>query len=497
MYNFIICGIFKNEAHILDEWISHYIYHGVDHIYLVNDFSSDSYLEIIERYSDKVSLFHNDIITKEVGRQTKIYEKYFTPLLSKSKWMSILDLDEFLYSPYEVNLLKCIEEIFGEYSQIIIDWVHFGSNDHILQPNSVVEGFTKRAYYGKKKEYYGYKNIFRTKDFLSFGVHINNVKGRQIRLINNEFIEKVPMLVINHYNLQSYEYYSMIKATRGDCDNWFDHRGISRDKRLFDEYDDNDVEDLKLFEQNKNIIRLVKENKISVQDEVTFIITSCNRPYLLEKTLFTFIKYNTYPIVKTIILDDSGIIGCNEEVVKKYKDQLNIISIYNKTNIKQIASIDKLYSYVKTKYIFHCEEDWEFLKSGFIEKSKEIFDKNPNEKIFTVWLRPHNDTSRHPIIYRENEEYHLMDNNYSYYYKNKKYIWHGVTFNPGLRKTLDMYLFHPYIYRCTLIDKNGRKVPEDGEYTINKIYGNYKSYILGDRNGHIKHIGWNHHINMN
>ena len=34
---------------------------------------------------------------------------------------------------------------------ILIDWVHFGSNKHILQPKSVVEGFTMRASYGKNK----------------------------------------------------------------------------------------------------------------------------------------------------------------------------------------------------------------------------------------------------------------------------------------------------------------------------------------------------------
>lgn len=47
MHNFVICSVFKNEAHILEEWIQHYKKRDVCHIYLVNDFSTDDYLPIV------------------------------------------------------------------------------------------------------------------------------------------------------------------------------------------------------------------------------------------------------------------------------------------------------------------------------------------------------------------------------------------------------------------------------------------------------------------
>ena len=51
--------------------------------------------------------------------------------------------------------------------------------------------------------------------------------------------------------------------------------------------------------------------------------------------------------------------------------------IYNETNIGQIKSIDKnIYSLVKTEFIFHCEDDWEFYSYGFIEKSINILSNN-------------------------------------------------------------------------------------------------------------------------
>jgi hypothetical protein len=69
MYNLILCAVFKNESHILSEWIQHYLCRGVEHIYLINDYSTDNFLPIINKYSSKVTLFHNDIVTKNVGRQ--------------------------------------------------------------------------------------------------------------------------------------------------------------------------------------------------------------------------------------------------------------------------------------------------------------------------------------------------------------------------------------------------------------------------------------------
>jgi glycosyltransferase involved in cell wall biosynthesis len=260
MYHFVVCAVFKNEAHILDEWISHYLFHGVDHLFLVNDFSTDEYEPIIQKWGDKVSLFQNDIVSKEVGRQTRLYDKFFRPVLAQTKWMAVLDLDEFLYSPYEMSLPKVLERYAG-FSQIMVDWVHFGSNGHIVQPNSVVEGFTKRALYGKKKGYYSYKPIFQTAHLQQFGIHRNMVSGRQIRLENKEGIES-PHLLINHYNIQSLEYFMKVKATRGDINNWFDNQGLTRDRSFFDNYDDNDVEDMVLYNQNRDSIKKVKENKM-------------------------------------------------------------------------------------------------------------------------------------------------------------------------------------------------------------------------------------------
>jgi len=489
MYTFSICSVFKNEAHILDEWIQHYKMRGVDHIYLVNDFSTDNYMSILDKYKGYITLFDNDIVTRGVGRQCLIYDKYFRPFLKTSKWLSILDMDEFLYSPSGSSFTSILEK-YNDASQIRIDWLHFGSNGHLYQPISVVNGFTRRSPLDKTKTFYSYKNIFKGQDLVSFNVHLNNVSGATYVI---DYREGEPVdLVINHYAIQSLDFFMSVKATRGDINNWFDNQGLKRDREYFDRYDVNEVEDLRLYEQNKGVQLL---ETIGKTNDVTLVITSCNRPHLLERTLISFIKMNTYPICKTYIIDDSGVEGCNDKVLEVFKAYMNITSIYNNKNLGQVQSIDKVYSYVRTRYIFHCEEDWVFLKPGFIEKSMKIFDDNPSQKIYTVWLRTHHSTSGHPIIRDTlSRGYYMMKPDFSYVDKGVTYTWGGITFNPGLRKTADCLLHHPYSLSCDKMIAHGKEYV--GEYIINKKYvdSGFFSYILDDPSGHVDHIGWNDHI---
>lgn len=489
MYDLVVCAIFKNESHILYEWIRHYLFHGVDHIYLVNDHSTDAFQEIIDRFPDTVTLFHNTIVTKDVGRQGQIANKYFLPLRDTSKWMTVLDLDEFLYSPYEVDLRKVLEKYNG-IDQLKIDWLHFGSNDHVLQPHVVTEGFVRRAPLDRLKPYYSHKTIVNPRHVVQFGIHEHVVRGSILPLPTSDLVSAE--LVINHYNLQSEDFFMKVKATRGDINNWFDHAKLKRDRAFFNGYDINTVLDTRLAEQNRPLSLDIKQAKVKGTETVTLVITSCNRPTQLDETLRSFLEHNTYPIERTLLIDDSGLQGCNRTVVDKYRDRLRIEEIYNKTNIGQVQSIDKVYSYVTTPYIFHCEEDWQFLKPAFIEKSFALFRALPDEKLFTVWLRAFHDTSAHPIV--QDDKGLLMKKDFSYVDDGVTYTWGGITFNPGLRKTSVCFLHHPYMTTC---EPTVTKVKTYiGEYSVNTKYrtDGYYSRILPEPSGYVRHIGGDVHI---
>ena len=72
-YYFSIVAMFKNESWGLKEWIEHNKLHGVDHIYLVDDFSEDDSISVLQPYidSDYVTLFKNEFSERFKGRDRK------------------------------------------------------------------------------------------------------------------------------------------------------------------------------------------------------------------------------------------------------------------------------------------------------------------------------------------------------------------------------------------------------------------------------------------
>jgi len=242
-YDLVVAAAFKNESHILKEWVEHYLFHGFDHIYLINDGSTDNYKEILKPYINKgkVTLFENTTKIDTYPRQKFVYKEHLMPVLGESKWWAILDLDEFLYCPTDINIKNIIKNYQDtNISQIHSRWVMFGSSGHIEQPELVVPNFLKR----KKDIEPQVKSIFRGKELVDFDVHMHHVNGSSI-------VDE--SLIINHYAIQSWKFFERVKMTRGDVNLYTQTVGVVRDKAYFDKYDYNDVIDDRLSKQNVNI----------------------------------------------------------------------------------------------------------------------------------------------------------------------------------------------------------------------------------------------------
>jgi len=207
--------------------------------------------------------------------------------------------------------------------------------------------------------------------------------------------------------------------------------------------------------------------------KITFALTSCGRPDLLEQTMDSFLKMNTYPIEKYIITEDSTIEGINNTLIQKY-NYLNIEWIINKTRLGQIKSIDNMYSKIDTEYIFHCEEDWLFTNKSFIEKSLVILEKNP--KIIQVWLRDQSDTNGHPIE-AYSDDFDLLELGYKSYNN----IWNGFSFNPGLKRLYDYKLIVSY-----------GNIGHEPEISIKYNDLGYRAAILKTK--YVVHIGDERHV---
>jgi hypothetical protein len=256
MHYFSVAAMFKNEAHIFKEWIEHYLVRGADHFYLYNDESTDNSVDILQEYiqKGKITLFEGKW-PRYTGRQEDIYTHYFLPKLAETTWLLVLDVDEFMWSPQHINLpilLKSCEEL----AEIQVVQYLFGSNGHIKQPANIVNAFTKRrnCNFGTARTF-GYKYFVHSKyKFSQLNVHFArpeeelNPKERWI-IINNEYF------VLNHYSSQSKEYFISNKCTRGDATEF---KILTESD--FPEFDINEIEDLRLSEQNKTIHIYSKES---------------------------------------------------------------------------------------------------------------------------------------------------------------------------------------------------------------------------------------------
>jgi hypothetical protein len=259
-YYLSIAAIFKNETWGMQEWLDHHLAHGVEHFYLVNDGSTDDYMSILSPYiqEGKVTLYQNDIIERYTDRQIHINNKYFLPILKESQWVANIDLDEYLYSTDTLSLkdaLRCYEN-FGS---VYVRWAYYTSNGHITQPKGIVESFTTRCELGAvvycrapddthpKYIRSDEPKVIMNSNYPTTSLNIHNTATQGIPISGSH---NFPQLLINHYQLQSREYWETIKMNRGDVNHWF--KGHPRNFELYDAFDAAGiVQDTRLRDQNR------------------------------------------------------------------------------------------------------------------------------------------------------------------------------------------------------------------------------------------------------
>ena len=249
MHALSVGAMFKNESHSIEEWIKHYLHHGVEHFYLINDNSTDDSVAILQPYIDKglITLFQ----VKEpyyLGRQSALYNRHILPLLKESKWLLMIDIDEYVWSPMDVNLVAVLKQ-FEAYGQIQIPERVYGSNGHVIQPKYLVPSFTRREKIdptaSKRLKYF----VNSSYEFTALNVHHANFTVKEHMTNPDKFIKVYPRTFrLNHYNCQSLEFWKQVKCTRGDADNY-----LVRTVADFASYDKNEEEELDLLNQNRSL----------------------------------------------------------------------------------------------------------------------------------------------------------------------------------------------------------------------------------------------------
>lgn len=137
-YFLSVCTVFKNEAPYLKEWIEYHKLLGVQHFRLYNDGSTDNYLDVLSPYiaSGDVNLIE---WKKEPGNgvyawintiQTPAFFDSITQLRDKTKWLAIIDVDEFILPTAHPDIVSFLKK-YDQYAGILINWQCFGTS-HLM-----------------------------------------------------------------------------------------------------------------------------------------------------------------------------------------------------------------------------------------------------------------------------------------------------------------------------------------------------------------------------
>ena len=209
MTKIAILTMFKNESHIIYEWTKHNLNLGIDHIYMINNESTDNYtkpLQFID--TSKITIYYEE----GEGIQLPIFRKYYKLIRKHYDWVFITDLDEFLYfNDSNMNLKTFLDDHDNKIKAISIQWTIY-AHDKLYQPKSVIND-NLIEYKNPKYDHKDCKSIIRTCVLPKFitkshypDIDINN---RKIYYSSDNIVQ------LNHYRTQSWEFILGIKYTRG------------------------------------------------------------------------------------------------------------------------------------------------------------------------------------------------------------------------------------------------------------------------------------------
>jgi hypothetical protein len=259
-----IVSVFKNEGHAIREWIQHHINEGIDTFFLTDNGSTDTY--DIQDYIDSGKVILR-IDAKKAAQEEHL--NYYLKDAKKYDWVIVIDLDEFIYSRLGYKTIKdYLKTVDKNIYLIQLPWKMFGSNYLKKQPKSIIKGFTRRKRYKKMivtlhDDCVESKCIVRGSKLLQLHIHVPTVKdidfvqhrsmtsdhtdvpNSATFVIATENILKTSCLHLNHYRIQSWDFFRKVKMTRGDAFVKNENSSL-RDKKYFKKMDFNDMVDTEL-----------------------------------------------------------------------------------------------------------------------------------------------------------------------------------------------------------------------------------------------------------
>jgi hypothetical protein len=252
-----IVSVFKNESHAMKEWLDHYIQEGVDTFFLTDNGSTDEYRYILQPYIQSGHV----VLRVDPKKHAQIeHLNYYLHDAKKIDWVIVVDLDEFVYARRGFTTIKeYLKTLPNDVHKINIPWKLFGSSGLKKQPSSIIQNFVHRRKYTNETRHIlvGKKSIVRGKYLKHLELHnsitekSHTITSDNIDIYAEDYFQECTeqllensFLHLNHYRIQSWEWFKTNKMNRSDA-HTKNYDNI-RNKKYFDFFDYADTIDTEL-----------------------------------------------------------------------------------------------------------------------------------------------------------------------------------------------------------------------------------------------------------
>jgi len=226
-----ICTIQRNRGKWLKEWVAFHHVVGITHFYIYLHKCTDNSKAIIAELQKSFNIQCFEVNEATIRPQLIAYQHAYETFGHEIDWMAFIDGDEFLFPSTANTLVDVLQEYqYQKLSALGVYWQCFGSSGHIQDPNGlVIEDYTYRANLnfpanrhiksivkggqGPHCASAGNAHLFST---------IYGTVDELLRPINKGLMDELSPVYekfrINHYAVQSYDFFINFKKNSGAAD---------------------------------------------------------------------------------------------------------------------------------------------------------------------------------------------------------------------------------------------------------------------------------------
>jgi glycosyltransferase involved in cell wall biosynthesis len=233
-YQVTMASMFRNTAPYLKEWIDYHLTVGVEHFWLYNDGSTDNFEEVVRPYKEQglVDVYEwYDSNPDWVPRQIAAFQDAISRAKGTSKWIALIDQDEFIVPLQEGTIAECMDKHFLNEVAVYMNWRNFGTNEQVLtSQQNLLSHLLASSNKNHSRNCVG-KTIFRPEyaeihrmwspHFCSLkqgAYYVNGSGGKTIKAVGDDLItdgkHHSNFIRVNHYAFRDEGYFRSVRLPR-------------------------------------------------------------------------------------------------------------------------------------------------------------------------------------------------------------------------------------------------------------------------------------------